>query len=128
MTERGMTRETGTGDSTDRSAEADLDGWAELHQRDPAGFETRRRTVLALETARTDAIPAPERPPRHLDLDGEAGQERLRQSMAWMIASMRQLGEKVARLGEAVEELQRASRTGGRRGAIAPRRSGTGSS
>ena len=107
-----MTRETGTGmgDSADRSAEADLDGWAELHQRDPAGFETRRRTVLALETARTDAIPAPERPPRHLDLDGEAGQERLRQSMAWMIASMR------------------ASRTGGRRGAIAPRRSGAGSS
>lgn len=113
-------------DSADKSYEFDFDDWAELYRRDPSAFEARRQTVLALEIAKAGAVAAPARQSlRRLDqhLEGKSDGERMRQSMLWMVASMRQLSEKLARLGDAVDELhERASLIGGQANAIAPRR------
>lgn len=113
-------------DGTDKGFEFEFDDWAELYQRDPAAFEARRQAVLALEIAKAGAVAAPARQSlRRLDqhLEGKSDEERMRQSMVWMVASMRQLSEKLSRLGDAVDELhEQASRVGGP-GPIPPRRS-----
>lgn len=117
-------------DGADKGDKFEFDDWAELYRRDPAAFEARRQTVLALEIAKAGAIAAPARQSlRRLDqyLEGKSNEERMRQSMIWTVASMRQLSEKFARLGDAIEELhERASEAGGRANAIAPRRPGAG--
>ncbi|MFA7503198.1 MAG: DUF3135 domain-containing protein [Burkholderiaceae bacterium] len=112
-------------DGADKAYEFDFDDWAELYKRDPAAFEARRQAVLALEIAKAGAVAAPARQSlRRLDhhLEGKTDEERMRHSMVWMVASMRQLSEKLTRLGNAVDELgEQASRIGGQN-AIPPRR------
>jgi hypothetical protein len=111
------------GDAADKDHEFDFDDWADLYRRDPAAFEARRQAVLALEIAKAGPAAAPARQSlRRLDklLEGKSDEERVRQSLVWMVASMRQLSEKLTRLGEAVDEMhEQASRVAG--GAL-PRR------
>ncbi len=116
-------------DGTDKGFEFEFDDWAELYQRDPAAFEARRQAVLALEIAKAGAVAAPARQSlRRLDqhLEGKSDEERMRQSMVWMVASMRQLSEKLSRLGDVVDELhERANLAGGQADPIPPRRAGS---
>src|SRR5690606_16875567 len=104
-------------DAANKGYEFDFDDWADLYKRDPAAFEARRQAVLALEIAKAGPVAAPARHSlRKLDkfLEGKSDEERVRQSMVWMVASMRQLSEKLTRLGDAVDEMQeRASRAAG---------------
>lgn len=104
-------------DAADKGHEFDFDDWAELYRRDPAAFEARRQAVLALEIAKAGPVAAPARHSlRKLDqlLEGKSDEERVRQSMIWMVASMRQLSEKLTHLGDAVDEMQeRANRAAG---------------
>lgn len=117
-------------DSADSGYEFEFDDWAELYKRDPAAFEARRHAVLALEIAKAGPVAASARHSlRRLDhhLEGKSDEERLRQSMVWMVSSMRQLSEKLARLGSAVDELhERAGQASGKADAIALRRSSSG--
>jgi hypothetical protein len=104
-------------DAANKGYEFDFDDWADLYKRDPAAFEARRQAVLALEIAKAGPVAAPARHSlRKLDkfLEGKSDEERVRQSMVWMVASMRQLSEKLTRLGDAVDEMQeRANRAAG---------------
>ena len=108
--------EAGMGEGADKNYEFDFDDWAELYKRDPAAFEARRQAVLALEIAKAGPAAAPARHSlRRLDhhLQGKSDAERMHQSMVWMVASMRQLSEKLTRLGDAVDELrEQAARAG----------------
>ena len=98
------------------NGEFDFDDWAELYKRDPVAFEARRQAVLALEIAKAGPVAAPARHSlRRLDhhLEGKSDEERVRQSMLWMVASMRQLSETLTRLGDAVDEMHgQANRVG----------------
>lgn len=118
--------------NADKEFEFGFDDWAELYKRDPAAFEARRQAILALEIAKAGAVAAPARQSlRRLDkhLEGKSDHERMRQSMIWMVASMRQLSEKLTRLGDAIDELHEsagaASGPAGR-GTIPRRSPGTG--
>lgn len=84
--------------------EFDFDAWAALYRADPDAFDARRRAVLALEMAKAGpAAQSAREALKRLDaqLEGKSDGERIQTSMAWMVASMRQLGDKM-------EQLQRA--------------------
>lgn len=115
--------------ATDKGYEFDFDDWAELYKRDPVAFEARRQAVLALEIAKAGPVAAPARHSlRRLDhyLEGKSDEERMRQSMVWMVASMRQLSEKLTRLGDAVDELHDRASVAGGQAAIPSRGSNSG--
>ena len=89
----------------------DFDEWADLYQRDPAAFEARRQTVLALELAK--ASPSVAEPARatlrrlESQLAGKDDAARIQTSMLWMAASMRQLAGGMQDLSEATAQLER---------------------
>ncbi|HOA94819.1 MAG TPA: DUF3135 domain-containing protein [Quisquiliibacterium sp.] len=84
----------------------DFDEWADLYQRDPAAFEARRQTVLALELAK--ASPSVAEPARatlrrlESQLAGKDDAARIQTSMLWMAASMRLLSAKMQDLSDTV--------------------------
>ncbi|MCL4744661.1 MAG: DUF3135 domain-containing protein [Burkholderiaceae bacterium] len=84
----------------------DFDDWAELYRTDPAAFEARRLTVLALELAGAD--PGTAEPARaalrrlEAQLEGKSDEERIRTSMIWMVASMRLLSARMRDLGDQI--------------------------
>jgi len=84
----------------------DFDEWADLYQRDPAAFEARRQTVLALELAKASATVAePARAAlRRLEaqLAGKDDAQRIQTSMVWMAASMRILSARMQELSDTV--------------------------
>jgi len=84
----------------------DFDEWAELYRRDPAAFEARRQTVLALELAKADpGVAEPARATlRRLDaqLAGKDDAQRIQTSMLWMAASMRLLTTRMQDLSATV--------------------------
>ncbi len=88
----------------------DFDDWAELYRRDPAAFEARRQTVLALELAKVS--PAVAEPARAMlrrleaQLAGKGDAERIQTSMLWMAASMRQLTSRMQDLSTTVRGLE----------------------
>lgn len=88
----------------------DFDDWAELYRCDPAAFEARRQTVLALELAKVSpSIAEPARAMlRRLEtqLAGKGDAERIQTSMLWMAASMRQLTSRMQDLSTTVRGLE----------------------
>lgn len=97
----------------DKAPDFDFDEWAQLYREDPVAFEARRQAVLALEIAKAGPAGAPaKRTLQRLEhyLEGKSDTERMRQSMVWMVASMRQLSDKMTALGEAVGTLEQQTR------------------
>lgn len=90
----------------------DFDEWAELYQRDPAAFEARRKAVLALELAKAGPALAANAKAVLGRLEeqvaGKDDAERIRTSMVWMAASMRQLAGKMQELGKATSQFDQA--------------------
>ena len=87
--------------------EFDFDEWAELHRRDPAAFEARRRALLAIEIARGGerAVPARAMLERlEAQLEGRSDAERMRISMLAMIASAKTMSEKLQQLSRQLGE------------------------
>jgi hypothetical protein len=86
--------------------EFDFDEWATLHRTDPEAFEARRRALLAIEIARggehsVEAKAMLER--LEAQLEGRSDEERTRLSMLAMVASAKQMTD---RLGELAERLR----------------------
>jgi len=73
----------------------DFDEWADLYRRDPAAFEARRQTMLALELAKAPpAIAAPARATlNRLEerVAGRADAERVRLAIAFLADAMADL-------------------------------------
>ena len=87
--------------------EFDFDEWSELHRRDPAAFEARRRALLAIEIARGGdrAVPARAMLERlEAQLEGRSDAERMRISMLAMIASAKTMSEKLQQLSRQLGE------------------------
>ncbi len=87
--------------------EFDFDEWVALHRRDPEAFEARRRALLAIELARGGerAGPAREMLERlEAQLEGKSDAERARLSLLAMVASARQMTERLGELSERVRE------------------------
>ena len=80
----------------------DFDEWADLFRRDPAAFEARRQTMLALELAKAPpAIAAPARATLNLleqRVAGQADAERMRLAISFMADSMADLHGSLHRL------------------------------
>jgi hypothetical protein len=99
--------------------EFDFDEWVALHQRDPEAFEARRRALLAIELARGGerAGPAREMLERlESQLDGKPDAERARLSLLAMVASARQMSERLVELCERVRTHASRHGPGGGRG------------
>jgi hypothetical protein len=97
--------------------EFDFDEWATLHQRDPEAFEARRRALLAIEVARGgDHASAAKAMLERLEaqLEGKSDAERARLSLLAMVASAKQMTERLddlaARLRERAELQNRLPR------------------
>ena len=97
--------------------EFDFDEWATLHQRDPEAFEARRRALLAIEVARggNHAHAAKAMLERlEAQLEGKSDAERARLSLLAMVASAKQMTERLddlsADLRERAEQQTRLPR------------------
>jgi hypothetical protein len=87
--------------------EFDFDEWAELHRRDPEAFEARRRALLAIEIARggSHAAEAKAMVERlEAQLDGKSPDERARLALLAMVASARQMTEKLDDLSQSLRD------------------------
>ena len=87
--------------------EFDFDEWVALHRRDPQAFEARRRALLAIELAKGGerAAPAREMLERlEAQLEGKPDGERARLSLLAMVASARQMSERLGELSERMRE------------------------
>ncbi|MFZ4758121.1 MAG: DUF3135 domain-containing protein [Burkholderiaceae bacterium] len=87
--------------------EFDFDEWAELHRRDPDAFEARRRALLAIEIARggSHAAEAKAMVERlEAQLDGKSPDERARLALLAMVASARQMTEKLDDLSQSLRD------------------------
>jgi hypothetical protein len=85
--------------------EFDFEEWVALHRSDPEAFEARRRALLAIELARGGerAGPAREVLARlESQLEGKPDAERARLSLLAMVASARQMAERLAELSDRV--------------------------
>jgi hypothetical protein len=87
--------------------EFDFDEWAALHQRDPQAFEARRRALLAIEVARGGAhASAAKAMLERLEgqIDGKSDTERARLSLLAMVASAKQMSERLNELSARLRE------------------------
>lgn len=87
--------------------EFDFDEWAELHRRDPDAFEARRRALLAIEIARggSHAAEAKAMVERlEAQLDGKSPDERARLALLAMVASARQMTDKLDDLSQSLRD------------------------
>ena len=87
--------------------EFDFDEWAELHRRDPEAFEARRRALLAIEIARGGSHAAEAKAMvERLDaqLEGKSPDERARLSLLAMVASARQMTDKLGELAQSLRD------------------------
>jgi len=92
--------------------EFDFDEWAKLYQRDPAAFEARRRALLAIELARggMHATPAREMLQRlEAQLEGKSDADRARLSLLALVASAKQMSDRVGELSRQLEARQALS-------------------
>ena len=81
----------------------DFDEWATLYQRDPAAFEARREALLAIEIARGGKhAGAAKAMIERLDnqLEGKSDAERARLSLLAMVASAKQMTDRLTELSE----------------------------
>jgi hypothetical protein len=87
--------------------EFDFDEWAALYQRDPEAFEARRGALLAIEIARGgDKAAAAKAMLDRLEaqLAGHTDAERARLSLLAMVASAKQMSDKLAELSRHMQE------------------------
>ena len=87
--------------------EFDFDEWSTLHQRDPEAFEARRRALLAIEVARggNHASAAKAMLERlEAQLEGKSDAERARLSLLAMVASAKQMTERLDDLAARLRE------------------------
>lgn len=107
--------------------EFDFDEWSALYRRDPDAFEARRRALLAIEVARggnkADAAKAMlER--LEAQLEGKSANERARLSLLAMVASAKQMSERLAELALRMQEHAARQSTPGRTDPKRPDRPG----
>lgn len=84
----------------------DFDEWATLHRTDPQAFEARRRALLAIEIARGgDRADAARAMIERLEsqLAGKDDGERIRLSMLAMVASAKQMSDRLAELSRRLQ-------------------------
>ena len=87
--------------------EFDFDEWATLHQRDPEAFEARRRALLAIEVARGGSHAAAAKAMLErleAQLEGKSDAERARLSLLAMVASAKQMTERLDDLAARLRE------------------------
>jgi hypothetical protein len=87
--------------------EFDFDEWAALYRRDPDAFEARRRALLAIAVARGgDKAEAAKGMLERLEaqLEGKSDAERARLSLIAMVASAKQMSDRLAELSQRVQE------------------------
>jgi len=85
----------------------DFDEWATLYQRDPAAFEARRKALLAIEIARGGRhANAAKAMIERLDsqLEGKSDAERARLSLLAMVASAKQMTDRLTELSEQMKD------------------------
>ena len=85
----------------------DFDEWATLYQRDPAAFEARRKALLAIEIARGGRhASAAKAMIERLDsqLEGKSDAERARLSLLAMVASAKQMTDRLTELSEQLKD------------------------
>jgi len=85
----------------------DFDEWATLYQRDPAAFEARRKALLAIEIARGGRhASAAKSMIERLDsqLEGKSDAERARLSLLAMVASAKQMTDRLTELSEQLKD------------------------
>ena len=88
----------------------DFDEWATLYQRDPAAFEARRKALLAIEIARGGKhANAAKAMIERLDsqLEGKSDAERARLSLLAMVASAKQMTDRLTELSEQMKDQAR---------------------
>jgi hypothetical protein len=86
----------------------DFDEWADLHARDRAAFEARRRALLAITLARGGRRAAAGRAMLErleAQLAGRTDAERARLALLATAASARQMTERLAELGVRLRQL-----------------------
>jgi len=92
--------------------EFDFDEWATLYERDPAAFEARRRALLAIELARGGRHAAPARAMLQrleAQLEGKSDADRARLSLLAMVASAKQMSDRLGELSRQLEARQALS-------------------
>jgi hypothetical protein len=87
--------------------EFDFDEWSALYRRDPDAFEARRRALLAIEVARGgDKAEAARAMMERLEaqLEGRSDAERVRISLLAMVASAKQMSDRLEELSRRMQE------------------------
>ncbi len=88
----------------------DFDEWANLYKRDPRAFEARRQAMLAIELAKGGKSAEQARIAlRRLEkqVAGQSDTDRIQTSLMWMIASLRQLNQRMDQLAAEMSTVHR---------------------